>query len=77
VAKGDEPTRFKLSKIRFVRDATVSGSGRWRLSNGAVHGALTVRAADGAKYVVTLDWKQRSRFASARLGAATLTFPVP
>jgi pimeloyl-ACP methyl ester carboxylesterase len=77
VAKGDEPTRFKLSKIHFVRDATVSGSGSWRLSNGAVHGELTVRAADGAKYEVTLDWKQRSRFASARLGAATLTFPAP
>jgi len=26
---------------------------------------------------VTLDWRQRSRFASARLGAATLTFPAP
>jgi pimeloyl-ACP methyl ester carboxylesterase len=76
-AKGDEPTRFTLSDVRFVRDATVFGNARWRLSNGAVHAALTVRATNGAKYDVTLDWKQRSSFATAHMGAATLRLPVP
>jgi pimeloyl-ACP methyl ester carboxylesterase len=76
-AVGDEPTRFTLSDVRFVRDATVFGSARWRLSDGAVHARLTVRSTNGPRFHFTLDWKQRSRFATARTGATTLSLPVP
>lgn len=76
-ASGDSVVRLKLRRVRFVRDATVSGTGSWRLSNGAVRGALVVRIAGGRSVRVRVAWKQRSRLARARAGGATLTLPAP
>ena len=42
-AKGDPFVRLRLRSVRFAGDATVSGTGSWRLSDGATRGALAVR----------------------------------
>ncbi len=76
-ASGDDPTRLKLTGIRFVRDATVGGSGSWRPSTGALSARLVVRAAGSPATRVTVSWKQRSRLATAKVGAATLTLAAP
>ena len=69
--------RFTLRKVRFVSDATVSGTGTWRMSDGAIRGTLTVKPATGAAVRVKLSWRQRSRLAVAKVGATTLSFPAP
>jgi TAP-like protein len=77
-ARGESVVRLRLRRVRFVRDATVDGTGSWRPSDGAVRGTLVVRTA-GAEPVriVRLAWKQRSRRAHAVVGAATLELPAP
>jgi hypothetical protein len=76
-ARGDGPVRLRFRRIRFVRDATVDGSGSWRLSTGAAAGTLSVELPNDAKVRVRVSWDQRSRLASARVGAAVLTLPAP
>jgi pimeloyl-ACP methyl ester carboxylesterase len=68
--------RFRLRGVRFVSDATVSGDGTYRSSDGAVHCRLTVTAG-GRRFDVRLSWSQRSRFARARLGHVVLSLPAP
>jgi hypothetical protein len=57
-------------------DATVSGDGTYRSSDGAVRCRLTVTAGR-RRFDVALSWSQRSRFARARLGHAVLSLPAP
>jgi pimeloyl-ACP methyl ester carboxylesterase len=75
VASGN-PLRFRLAGVRFVADATVSGTGTYRVAGGVVNAALTVTAG-GRRYAVTVSWTQRSRDARARIGAAALALPAP
>ena len=76
-AKGYPFVRLTLKGVRFTGDATVSGRGSWRFSNGATRGTLTVRLPGGATTRVTVVWTQRTDFASARIGRATLRLPAP
>ena len=76
-ARGDEPIRFRLRGVRFVRDALVRGRGSWRLSNGAVRGTLVVVLENDDEVRVRVSWSQRSRLARATIGAATLRLPAP
>jgi hypothetical protein len=68
--------RFQLRDVRFVSDATVSGDGTYRPSDGAVRCRLTVTAGR-RRFDVALSWSQRSRFVRARLGHAVLSLPAP
>ena len=68
--------RFRLRAVRFVSDATVSGVGTYRPSEGAVRCRLTVTAGR-RRFAVRLSWSQRSRFARARVGRAVLRLPAP
>jgi hypothetical protein len=74
---GEDPMRLKLTGIRFVRDATVGGRATWRPSTGALSAKLVVRATGSPATRVAVSWKQRSRLATARVGAATLTLAAP
>jgi pimeloyl-ACP methyl ester carboxylesterase len=76
-ARGGDVVRLVLRRVRFVQDATVSGTGRWRLSNGAHRGSLVVRLPGAEPVRVRLAWTQRSRLASARIGDASLSLPAP
>jgi hypothetical protein len=62
--------------VRFVSDATVSGDGTYRSSDGAVRCRLTVTAGR-RRFDVALSWSQRSPFARARLGHAVLSLLAP
>jgi hypothetical protein len=75
--KEGTPLRFTLRRVRFVSDATVSGTGTWRFSNGAVRGTLTVKPASGAAVTVHLRWTQRSPLAVATIGTTKLSLPAP
>jgi pimeloyl-ACP methyl ester carboxylesterase len=68
--------RFRLRRVRFVSDATVSGNGTYRSVRGVVRCRLTVTAG-GRRFQVGLSWSQRSRLARARLGHAVLRLPAP
>jgi hypothetical protein len=68
--------RFILRGVRFVADATVSGTGRYRFQGGVTRGQLTVRAR-GLRVRVSVAWDQRSERAHARVGATRLTLPAP
>ena len=74
-ASGD-PLRLHLAAVRYVADASVSGTGTYREDGGGVAAALTVTAG-GRRYAVTVGWTQRSRYARARIGAAVLSLPAP
>jgi pimeloyl-ACP methyl ester carboxylesterase len=76
-ARGDALVRLTLHDVRFTRDTTVSGSARWRPSDGRVRGSLQVRLPGGRAVAMTLAWSQRSRFASVRAAGATLATPAP
>jgi pimeloyl-ACP methyl ester carboxylesterase len=67
---------LRLRDVRFVSDATVSGDGTYRSSDGAVRCRLTVTAGR-RRFDVALSWSQRSRFARARLGHAVLSLAAP
>ena len=75
--KEGTPLRFTLKNVRFVSDATVSGTGTWRFSNGAIAGTLTVKPPSGAEVRVKVSWTQRSRLATATVGRTTLSVPAP
>jgi pimeloyl-ACP methyl ester carboxylesterase len=74
---GDTTLRFVLKGVRFAGDATVDGAASWDPATGGAFGRLLVIAPDGSKVRVTVEWRQRSRFATARVGAAQLTLPAP
>ena len=76
-ASGAGPVRFGFNRVRFVRDATVSGTGTWRAADGAHAGRLVVAGAGLPAVSVALTWTQRSRLATARVGGATLSLPAP
>jgi hypothetical protein len=69
-------SRFALRAVRFVSDATVSGTGRYTFEGGATRGRLIVRA-HGLRVRVDLAWDQRSEQARARVGTTRLTLPAP
>ncbi len=75
--KEGTPLRFTLKRVRFVSDATVSGTGTYRFSDGAVSGSLTVTPASGAAVRLKVSWTQRSALATATVGGATLSLPAP
>ena len=75
-AAGGESVRLRFRSVRFVRDATASGTGTWRPADGAHRGILLVSAPGQASVRVELSWTQRSRTATARIGAATLALPA-
>jgi pimeloyl-ACP methyl ester carboxylesterase len=68
-----DPTVFKLKAIRFVRDATVTGSGRWNSVTGAVQGKFTV-----GKTTVKVSWNQDAATATAAFSnGSRATLPAP
>jgi hypothetical protein len=69
--------RFKLNRIHFVSDASVSGTGKWSPGTSAASGKLTVTMPGGTKVQVTLSWSQRSASAKATVGTAVLSLPAP
>jgi pimeloyl-ACP methyl ester carboxylesterase len=74
---GDSPIRFRLRGIRFVGDASVSGSGTWTPGTGAASGKLTVTTPAGARVAVTVSWTQQGQSARATVTRAVLTLPAP
>ena len=69
---------FQLDGVRFVSDATVDGTGSWRMSGtGHFHGDLIVRQPRMPAVHVTLDWDETTRVARAKVAGATLTLPAP
>ena len=69
--------RYTFTADRFVADAPVRGTARWNAGTGGVHATITVRTPEGRSVKVTLSWTQRSRFATATVGSATLRLPAP
>jgi pimeloyl-ACP methyl ester carboxylesterase len=61
---------IKLRGVRFVRDATVSGTGTFRA--GAADATLTV-----AGVTVRVYWRQSTPLATATIGDAVLALPAP
>ncbi len=76
-ARGDELVHLRLSRSLFVGNAAVSGRGGWRPATGAVRGSLSVMLPDDSVVKVRVAWTQRSQYARARIGAATLSLPAP
>jgi pimeloyl-ACP methyl ester carboxylesterase len=76
-ARGDAVVRFALRGVRFVRDAAVDGAGSWDPATGGVFGVVTVAASDGSRVKVEVEWTQRTRMATARVGATRLRLPAP
>jgi pimeloyl-ACP methyl ester carboxylesterase len=64
--------RYTLENVRFVTDATVSGTGTFRASAGAADATLTL-----AGVTVHVTWTQATPLATARIGAALLSLPAP
>jgi hypothetical protein len=76
--KGDGPVKFSLKAVKFVSDASVSGSGAWSPSSGRVTGNLTVTPAGRARVRVKLSWNQDQQIATANVAnGAVLTLPAP
>jgi len=70
--RGD-PTVFKLKAVRFVRDATVTGTGKWNSATGKVSGTFTVGSTK-----VTVSWNQDGALATASFpNGAHATLPAP
>jgi hypothetical protein len=65
-------SRIRLDDVRFVRDATVRGSGTWTWSTGAVDATLRV-----AGVTVRVRWTQATPLATATIGGAVLSLPAP
>ena len=76
-AKGYPFVRLRLRRVRSAGDVTVSGTGSWRLSDGATRGTLAVTLPDDDVAHVELAWDQRSRLARARVGGSVLSLPAP
>jgi hypothetical protein len=64
--------RYTLEHVRFVTDATVSGTGTFRASTGAADATLTV-----AGVTVHVTWTQATTLATARIGDAVLSLAAP
>jgi pimeloyl-ACP methyl ester carboxylesterase len=67
--------RFAFDDVRFVSDAAVDGSAR--ALDGVTEGRLTVHAHRMRSVLITMQWNERSRRATAQIGATVLTFPAP
>ena len=76
-AKGDALVHLELRRVQFVSDASVDGAGTWRPSNGELRGTLAVELPNDDVVRVRLAWRQGSRYAQARVGAARLELPAP
>jgi pimeloyl-ACP methyl ester carboxylesterase len=77
-APADEGVRFQLRGVRFVSDATVDGTGSWRIGgSGRYHGELVVRRAGAPDVAVKIDWDQRHSTALATVDGAALVLPAP
>jgi pimeloyl-ACP methyl ester carboxylesterase len=76
-ARGRRDVRLTLRGVRFVGDAQVSGRATYRVADGGVHGALSVRVPGGASVPVVVDWTQQGAWATARVGAARFRLPAP
>jgi len=76
-AKGYPFVKLRLRRVRFAGDATVTGTGSWRFSDGATQGTLAVRLPGGGVVHVRLAWDQLSRLAQARVGSSKLSLPAP
>ena len=68
--------RFTLHHDRFVGDAASDGSFTQNPANNAIRGTIVVHAA-GRRYRVGISWTQRTTYARATLGGATLRLPAP
>jgi pimeloyl-ACP methyl ester carboxylesterase len=75
--RGEERVRLHLRRIRFVRDATVTGTAVWRPETGAVRAVLTVRSPGHGAVHVTVAWRQRDAHARAHVGHAEFSLPAP
>jgi pimeloyl-ACP methyl ester carboxylesterase len=64
--------RLTLSGVRFVSDASVTGSGTWRASTGAVDATLAV-----GDVRVRVRWTQAAPFATATIGDSVLILGAP
>jgi len=69
--------RFTLRAVRFTADTSVSGTGTYRGSDGAVRARLSVSAPGGRPVQVALAWSQRSTLGTGRIGSGRVTFPAP
>jgi pimeloyl-ACP methyl ester carboxylesterase len=68
---------FRFQGVRYVSDATVDGTGSWRMTgSGHFHGALVVRQPSAPPVRVTVDWDETTA-ARAKVAGATLTLPAP
>jgi pimeloyl-ACP methyl ester carboxylesterase len=80
---GGNRVRFTLKDARWVKDATVNGTGVWGTQSGRVSGRLVVDGPDGLKRRFALRWSQnRPRASVVMLGAggaelAQLRLPAP
>lgn len=75
---GAEPVRFRLDRLRWVADATVSGRATWGIHDGNVSGDLRVRGPAGLDEAIQVRWNQNRPWAHAVLpGGAVLTLPAP
>jgi pimeloyl-ACP methyl ester carboxylesterase len=54
---GGNVIRIELRNVRWVTDASVSGTARWNQSAGTVSARLTVRPANGAVVHLTARWR--------------------
>jgi hypothetical protein len=62
----DHPVaRWRLSKVRWVRDVAVSGTATWRRRTGAVRAHVTVEGPGAAPGRLTLRWDDGRRHARA------------
>jgi pimeloyl-ACP methyl ester carboxylesterase len=69
---------FQFQAVRFVSDATVTGSGSWEMGgNGRFRGDLVVRQGSGPPVRVKVQWDERTRLARASVGDAALELPAP
>jgi hypothetical protein len=76
-AAGNARVRLAFGSVRFVRDATVSGTGRGGRPTARTPPASWCPRRAKRDVRVELSWTQRSRSATARIGAATLALPAP
>ncbi|HKE71897.1 MAG TPA: hypothetical protein VKB55_21740, partial [Nocardioidaceae bacterium] len=78
----DHPVaRWKLSRVRWVRDVAVSGSMTWNRRTGAVRSRVKVDGSGAVPGRLALRWNDLRRHASAtvrgRLGGESVHFGFP
>ena len=72
---------WKLNKVRWVRDVSVSGTATWDRRNGRIRANLTVDGKGARPGELHLRWNDRHSHAEAvatgRLGGAAVSFRFP